>query len=422
MLLRPAERPQSACRGPIGVPPPFADASAPNARTLDLKPVAGTPLCGAFGGTVAAATPPASACAWDGPIATPKTLGEIAEQRFISKAGDRAVMLPYRDFDPRRPPVILVHGLMNPAANYMGELADRLHAAGKQVFVVYYHDTRDPVGKTGKEVARQLLALRERYYPEGTPVDIMGLCIGGVVTRAALNYLQQPGWLGDGADLSAAPRAGFGTVRFRAVDTVWDGFFHEAPEDRGGTGVKVAQAVLTPLGLGGAMELRATSDTFEHLYDVRLDGVDFRHVGVAKPQDSSLFRGIPQYDDREALLLARYVMTGTIPADIRVRNWGRALEQEARYADFKARLAARLAAEGIGVEQPSEALRRALVESFNATVPSYPVLKAPDKRGKRAMRAGWLSHILALKDDKRRGDDLFDHLLEELGTTAGAGR
>jgi len=332
----------------------------------------------------------AAPAAWVDPILTAADLDEAAERRLLRETDNALRLLPYRDFDPNRPPVVLVHGI-NGASQDLKDMAERLRAGGRQVFFAVYADRGRETVDNGRHLAEALVDLRQRYYPANTPLDIVAHSMGGIVSRAALNYLQDPTWLDSKAPLTAIPRAGFGHVRLRTLDTPWDGFPSE-PKAMGFM-APVIRLFMRLFGWLGAYDMRASSPVLRHLYDPQLAQVDIESFAARQPGKQDGIRALPDLSVAERVGVARYLLTGALPETSRARNLALSLAQDTRFAELKQAFASRVAR-----EQPSpERQAQILVEVYEQVMPR------------------WVgSHTSILQDDPERDDDLVDTVTREL--------
>ncbi|MEM6734258.1 MAG: alpha/beta hydrolase, partial [Myxococcota bacterium] len=123
---------------------------------------------------------------WAGPTVDGTSLGEDAERAVLAANDNRATLAAYRDFDSRRPPVVLIHG-SNGSPKTLRTIAERLRAGGEQVLVAFYDDRGTGVPESGAQVAAALQALREHYPTGSAPLRIVAHSMGGIVARAARN-------------------------------------------------------------------------------------------------------------------------------------------------------------------------------------------------------------------------------------------
>jgi pimeloyl-ACP methyl ester carboxylesterase len=269
------------------------------------------------------------------PLLIASAVDQATESRLLDAQDRDVLIVPHRGIHAERPPVLLVHGL-NGAPRDLAGMADRLDAAGRQVLLVLYRDRERTTSESGAALADAMVRLREEHYPEGTPLDIVAHSMGGIVARAALNTLQDPAWRGgDGRHRSRAPRAGFGPVRLRAIDTPWDGF---SREPRVVVPLLPLMSVLfRSLGWAGAWEMRANSKTLQRLFDPTLEQVDIRSFSVKKLRPGAT-RSLPEIEVCERRALVRFVLDGTLPETPRLRNAARSLAQDSRFGQFQGQL------------------------------------------------------------------------------------
>jgi pimeloyl-ACP methyl ester carboxylesterase len=268
-------------------------------------------------------------------LLTASAVDQATEPRLLDALDRDVLIVPHRGIHAERPPVLLVHGL-NGAPRDLADVADRLDQAGRQVLLVLYRDRERTTSESGTALADAMVRLREEHYPEGTPLDIVAHSMGGIVARAALNTLQDPDWRGGGGRHRApTPRAGFGPIRLRAIDTPWDGF---AQEPRVALPLlPLMRMVFGAFGWAGAWEMRANSKTLQRLFDPILEQVDIRTFSVKKHRPGTL-RSLPEIEVCERRALVRFVLEGTLPETPRLRNAARSLAQDSRFGEFQGQL------------------------------------------------------------------------------------
>lgn len=373
-LLRPERR---AADHAVSPDPELAPATI-EPPTKPLLPAIHHPLAGAMGGeairTSAAERP------WRGPVVGIDALHEARERALLDGAGRSVVLAALEDFDARKPPVVLVHGIAG-SADDLRDLAARLRAAGRQVLIAFYDDKGTRVPANGAALAAELAAVRARHYAEGRPLDIVGYSMGGIVTRCALNTLEDPQWLDAGAAGAAVPRAGFGRVRVLTIDTPWEG--------GGGPDLPpvlrdIVQFFMGLFGGLGAFDMMSHSKMFEHLYEVPLHGVELQNHAAREDGDPDSIRSIPDLHHHELAVLARFVAQGVLPRAGRVSNIARGLAQDERFAALRERYLA------------SDQTAEALVQAYEATMPRF--------RG---------DHVSVLSDGPGEAD-LIDHIVRAL--------
>lgn len=291
---------------------------------------------------------------WRGP--RPLTLSELYRDTMNNSARERentildgykrdAVLVPLKEFDSRKPPMVLVHGLGGPFSVIsplgvnmnMHELTEKY-----QVFLLMYRDQERYTHDSGRAFAEALRELRRNYYPQGTPLGIVGHSMGGTVVRTGLNYLQEPGWYGakdPGAKNTSDPRAGFGPVNFYALEVPWDGA-RIYGTDMGWWRGLVHWGMRT-LGNIGGWDMLANSQMFAKLYDVKLKGVSTLNIPANDPptQWPGLMQGslrrVEDYEPAELAEIADFVQTGKLPTLLRAKNAARALAEDKRYPSLK---------------------------------------------------------------------------------------
>lgn len=239
---------------------------------------------------------------------------------------------------PRARVVVLVHGIHSSASD-MSDLALRLRQEGHHVCVFSYDDLGRTPSQNGVALAETLQRLRARH-PNASALDIVAHSMGGIVARAALNSLANPGWL-SGADGPSTPRAGFAAVRLFALDTPWDGFVHEP------RGIPVLSALLEAIarlifwlmGQPVLFEMRGSSPLFEALHDTPLAGVETTNIPARQAQGHR--DGIRSLDDlsgEDARAVVRFCLEGRLPDNLRLRNLCRGLAADHRFGALRAAL------------------------------------------------------------------------------------
>jgi hypothetical protein len=336
---------------------------------------------------------------WDGPVLTPEMLQSGTaglERRMVEANGGNALVLPYGGFDPEKPPVVLIHGAAS--ASGVRDLAERLHQEGRQVFVALYREMKVDTFENGKQMALQLESIREKHYPEGTPLDLVAHSMGGIAARSAVNYLLDPSWMQEEAPPEIAQRGGFGAMRLRTIDTPWSGFAHE-PVGKSDTAVfGVVDKVMTAITMGGAMEMRGTSDTFANLYDVELDGVDIvNHAGV-RPGKSDFVPSLPELKPAQALAVVRGIAFGEVPSEPRMKNLLGGLAQDARYPALQAAI--------------GQAVTEGRLQLDGA--PSADFLEVVTRIHDEVMPRFVGKHTKLVRDDPTHGNDAVDAIVREL--------
>jgi len=356
-----------------------------------------TPLAGAFGGG-APLTQKNKTAPYTGPILDAKSLGQIGdagesvEEAILEQTGGKAAIVPYGGFDARKTPVVLVHGLPGAAASFV-DIAEKLKAEGFQVLVLMYDESGLTTPDSGKQMAASLRALKRDYYPGTKELMIVGHCMGAVVTRCALNELQQPGWLNGGVAAND-PMAGFSRITVRAIDTPWYGFAGES-KDLPGPIRRVISAVVHfffwLFGFNGAFEMRASSEMFEKLRDVPLDKrVDFHNIWAADANRAFMWN-LPQLPREKLIGLVRFLRTGKPPKDVGLANYAAALREDSHFTALRRDFLA--TADGVTDGEAMELLKEAYLKHFPA---------APG------------DHVSLLYDDPGNANDVADRLVGDL--------
>jgi len=264
--------------------------------------------------------------AWAGPILDAGHLGQKAEDELLRALDTKLALLPYGAFDPNKKPVILIHGY-NAAPQDLRDLAERLTRDGRQVMMVVYEDETEAPTASGQALARALADLRARYYEPGTPLDIVAHSMGGLVTRSALNDLQQPGWLEGTPRAGATPRAGFGVIRLRTVETPWVGFAEAMSKWM----YPITRFFMRLFHYSAAAELVVYSDMYSHLYEPKLAGVEIMNTAAHPPYKDDM-RSLPDFEPAELCAIVRFIESQHVPDALCARNMALALAQDARFA------------------------------------------------------------------------------------------
>ena len=257
---------------------------------------------------------------WAGPIVGAGELDEKHEKKILAAHDGKATIMAYGEFAAHKEPVLLIHG-MGGANEALEGLAAKLSAEGKQVLLVAYSDLGNTTTESGLEVANALSALRANHYPKGRPLKIVAHSMGGIVSRIALNHLQEN---------SDTPRADFGPIDLKCVDTSWDGFNHE-PDWLPGFLKPVIKFFMGLFGWLGAFEMRANSDMFANLFNTKLDGVKIESTDAIQNKDPDSIRTPDNLEAKELRALIDYVLNEELPSNHRTRNMAMGLRQDWRY-------------------------------------------------------------------------------------------
>ncbi len=313
-----------------------------------------SPLDGAFTGQATA--PGARRPPWAGPVLDAEGLTEASEREILRAHGGRVTLGAYGDFDARRPPVVLVHGI-NGAPDTLRAVAERLRDEGKQVLIAFYDDRGTGVPESGAQLARALQGLR-RHYPTERSLEIIGHSMGGIVARSALNSLAQPSWNGEDSEFAADPRAGFGQVQLRTVDTSWAGFQHEP--DFVSFLRPVIRFFMKLFGWRAAFDMRGNSEMYHNLYRPRLEGVEIHDI-AARQEEPDAVTSLPDLSEAQAATIARFVLSGEEPSDPRTRNMALGLAQDQRFEALRAELRR--------LEREGHAAGPSLIEAYERIMP-----------------------------------------------------
>lgn len=274
-----------------------------------------------------------------GPIVGPGQLDEATESRLLAEHGNEGVIAAYGGFDPNRPPVLLVHGI-DDSPERMRDIAAELDRRGMQVLVFFYDDTDTRTHTSGEQLARQMSSLRQQYG-EDASLDIVAHSMGGLVTRSALNSLAQPGWFsGNPSTAGAEPRAGFDSIRFRALDTAWTGYPHEPAAMS-----SLVRGFLDTNHHAAMTDMRANSQMFSNLFEPRLDGVDIRSTAafnIPGIHARDAHRSVHDMNADQREQLVAWLDGGPRPTDEAAGHLASSWEQDARFGALRSEVRAAL--------------------------------------------------------------------------------
>jgi len=262
---------------------------------------------------------------WTGPIVGAGQLDEKHEQKILAANNQKATIMAYGDFEAHKEPVLLVHGLSG-ANEALEELAAKLSTQGKQVLLVAYSDQGNTTTQSGLELAQALQDLRSRHYAQDRPLKMVAHSMGGIVSRVALNHLQES---------AESARAGFGPIELKCVDTSWDGFAHE-PDWIPGFLKPVIKFLMGIFGWLGAFEMRANSNMFANLFDTKLDGVKIESTAAIQNEDPDSIHTPDNLEPKELQSLIDYVLRKETPNNHRTHNMAMGLRQDWRYGKLQA--------------------------------------------------------------------------------------
>ncbi len=278
------------------------------------------------------------------PVLVTATLNEATEQAVLRAGGPRLVA--YRQFDPERRPVVLVHGI-NGSGSSLTALADKLTDAGRQVFVYQYQDF-DSMKVSAAHLARELRHIWTTSRFREEQLELVAHSVGGIVGRLALNQLENEG----------SSRAGFPGARLHMFDTTLDGGWHE-PSWLPGRGV--IEPIVRLLGFGAFLDLSGSSAMFEGLYATELPGVSIANIVARDPTGrEGNTRNLHSLQPADQAAIAAYLDRGELPEQLRIRNFARGLAQDVQAAKLRERLRLELVS-----REPAEAMRIA----YDAVVP-----------------------------------------------------
>ena len=141
-------------------------------------------------------------------------LGAIVDDQLLPASGRAtlyAVGRDARDYDARRDPLVLIHGIAGRAAD-LTAVADRFAASGHQIHVLVYRDLYRLTRDNGDDLAEELKLVGDLGGP-GRTLRVVAHSLGGLVMRRAL------GRLAGGVGIER-----FARVRVVGVDNPWQGF------------------------------------------------------------------------------------------------------------------------------------------------------------------------------------------------------
>ena len=264
---------------------------------------------------------------------------EATEGAIVGANSGKGALALYGKRDSKREPVVLVHGIEGAPADLLA-LAQRLDAQGLQVYFFCFNDCGRSPHDNGADLARALRGLKQ-WYPDGTRLNLVAHSMGGIVARSALDSLQNPSWL-EHTDITADPRAGFANVRFRTLDTPWDGF------SAGPLDWPIVGAILRPIthffmwlfGWDALYDMTAKSDMYAHLYETKLEGVDYQNTAAhQKKRQRDGIHSLDDFSREDRHKLAAALVGGTTPRDTQTRNYFNAIAADTRAPTLRERWA-----------------------------------------------------------------------------------
>ena len=359
----------------------------PGRSALKPRPDSGlNPLLVPSTGGALDCRPPAQPVpAWKGPMTSLAQFSDKAEDAILASLNTQLAVLPLDDFDPTKRPVLLVHGYQE-GPNRFPEVAKRLKEEGHQVLVVYYDDNGRAVHENGEHLARELVRLQREYYSHDTELTIVGHSMGGLVTRTALNSLEDPDWLHEDRDGPSVPRAGFKSVQAFSLDTPWEGFAHTIPDML----VGFFQFLIRIFGFPGVVDMLAKSDMYARIFNPELDGVDLKVSFADNPGEPDVLRSLPDLRPEELDILARFVLYDELPEPVLMRNFAGTLAQDSRFQLLQEELREALADNAFDTEDPGEALVMAYEEVMPLFVGTHGGILQEDP-DPEAYLVDWLS-------------------------------
>lgn len=318
--------------------------------------------------------------------------GFAVEKRWLKENGHEALIAPYMRFSESKVPVVIIHGY-GPAF-LIRPLVLRLHRCSRQVMIVFYNNMDTAPHENGRQIAQALINMRDRHYRVGQPLDLLAHSMGGIVGRCALNYMQDPGWLGDPrAVMTREIGGGYGPIRFRTADTGIDGYGESSNDDD--LNDVVEESKESPLA-----EMYADSPMFRKLYSVDLPNVDFQNTAAyrRKNKDIDYANSFPELSPESARLVVVAVVNGSEPQEPQLRNLVRGLRADSRYDTLCQAIRMAVANQRISlVQTPTADFLKAVTGIYDRIMPRV--------RGK---------HIWLLRDTRLRKDEIVDRWLREL--------
>jgi len=348
------------------------------------------------------------ATSWEGDIVSPRDLSmtflKPAETKYLEEHNNKATVLPYGSFDPDKKPVVLIHGF---GPSFLEkDMADELKNKGRQVFIVYYDTENTKPHENSKQIAEELDKIRQKYYPEGKELDIVGHSMGGVVARGALNYLHDPNWLSNSnnpdaykpADINPE-KVGFGNIRLRTVDTAIDGYYDLNKCE------ELAKKI-DGFKSGPLSEMSSDSDMFQSLYSVPLPDVDFQNItasNIWNKEDWVL--SFPELQPKDAMTVIESMTQGKEPEHPQLRNLLRGLRADTNYPKLE---------NAIKQSVQNGTLKPTIDKDGNVTN-SKELMKEISKIYTSTMQTVKGDHIWLMSNHPFRNDDAVDMLTKELG-------
>ena len=182
-------------------------------------------------------------------------LTQIDEPQLLGKDGAgtlRPVVKKQQDYAGDRVPLVLVHGI-NGQPGDLQRVAEGLDSERVQLYVWCYDDFHRNTSTNGRELADELQRLLR--HTGARELELVAHSMGGLVTRVALNVLEERGVLNQ-----------MDAVTFVAIDSPWHGF--GGPSDEGVQ--RLFFAFSKPFLPDGLEDMRAGSAMFRG----QSDGVD----------------------------------------------------------------------------------------------------------------------------------------------------
>lgn len=280
-------------------------------------------------------------------ILTSLDLNRAEASHLLELNAGRGVLLAYQDLLPaRKEIVIFVHGLHGSVKDFEAIAAKLRLRADRQLYFFLYDDTGRYLDRSALDLARALVVLREEVLANKSPrVRLIGHSMGGIVARAAMNWLADPGWSSSSGPNEAAARgvtglqaSQFAQLSLTAIDTPWHGF-EPAPR---------ALRQLVPFEMS-AVDMASQSTVLQRVNQVRLPAQFSVHLIDAKNPEhrTDWVRGINELDDAELDQVRSAIVTGSLIEEPTLRNLVSALMASAEFPALWARTRAEASTAGL---------------------------------------------------------------------------
>ena len=318
------------------------------------------------------AKPNARLVQWTGEVLTSSSLSREKENARVEAAGG-AVILPYGDFDPKKPVTLLVHGMGPATGEEMLEIAEAQRALGQQVFILQYDNKSTLTHVVQRQVADELLKLEQGgFLGRRSSMLIVAHSAGGVIAEGALRYLQDPQWMGEQNVAKQISRAGKKQIYLEFIDSPRDGF-----GPRPGFFSGIIRWFMRAFKVQAYLEMNAYDTMLERLHNNPLQGVEIRAHFAHRPTGAFLdfptVDSVPELDATELASFTRFVLRGTIPTDPQQRNFALSLQRDVRFKEFRVEFMAALRAKGIdpALVNPSKDVSDILIKTYRKVMPTF---------------------------------------------------